>query len=153
MSEQIGKEIAEQFGEQISKSSPMFAADQHGAALNDQIVASFKEGISKAVDGFNKNAQSGFTLALLDGGNRVIFNLHASPTLTLLFRDQLIELSPSISNTANPTHSKVAVMPIENGFNYKFVSASSTYNTPLLSEEKFIAGIIKAACCLPFDAE
>ena len=153
MSEHIGKEIAEQFGEQISKSSPTFAANQHPASLNDQIMASFKEGIFKAVDGFNKSAQSGVTLVLLDSGNRVIFNLHASPTLTLLFRDQLIELRPSISNTANPTPYKVAVLPIENGFSYKFVSASPTYNTPLLSEEKFIAGIIKAACGLHFYAE
>ncbi|MBN9614573.1 MAG: hypothetical protein J0G35_03270 [Acidobacteriales bacterium] len=151
MSEEVGKKIAVQFGEQIANANPEFVANQYRAALNAQIMSSLRQAISQAVSGFNQSAPA--TLTLIDGVDRLVFNLQGQLTLTLRFRDQLIELRPSGSNTANPTSSEIAVTAADNDFNYQFASSTPTFNTPVLSRDEFVACVIRAACGQRCDAE
>ncbi|MEO6804319.1 MAG: hypothetical protein ABI197_13855 [Granulicella sp.] len=150
MSEDIGRKIAEKFGEKIAKGGTDSNANQERANLNARIMETVRRQIYAAVNGFNNNAPAGVQLVLIDGDKSLIFNLQEQLTLTLRFRDQLIELLPGRRNTTDLAPSKLQVWQAESDFNYRFVNENPTVNPPVLSSSRFIEGVINVACGQPF---
>ena len=145
MSEEIGKKLAAQYGKSVSANNAQVIANQNRAAINSEIQSRLKSALSGAVSAFNQHSGSPILLKMVAGENQLIFNLAGKLTLTLIFRDQKVEVNPPKTNQMHTLPYAVDVYVEAESLRFRVIPSFPTINPPTRSQDEFVESILKIA--------
>ena len=144
--ESIGEKVAAEFSNLFFHSATRISADRREQRRLVRQTLHIRTSILRAVDGYNERAPRSFQLAVLDRGDRLIFNSSGVFTLTLLYGVHQVMLDPTGEEVAGPVPLILEVWPKGDHLCFRSVPDSPLFPGPVISEDQFICSVIRLAC-------
>ena len=141
------KELADLVRAQAEEKKRSERVEQARAEAFPSLLAS----IHGAVEDLNEELKQ-TVLTITDRQNGVQFNFFNDFTLIVKFAPQSVILKPTKSNRENPAPHRFSILKTGDEFVYKGISSNPTFDTPRLSQEQFVNGLMKVACGKHFDS-
>ena len=165
-SEEVGQRIAGEMSQQFTTSLDKVVAQ---SLVKQRLLAartSLRTALYEAVEGFNGHAPWDYHLAVLNRGDRLLFNSFGQFTLTVTFGDDQVMIhpqqDPAVRDAASDLASDAAsdavrqydsesptvvdVVRVDGSLRYRAGGESALFQTPVLTELQFVDGLIRMAC-------
>jgi hypothetical protein len=152
MSEGIGKQIAKQLAGHLTERELRMQNSVEAEDSVQHCLGSLKKALVIAIKDFNEDVPSRSKLNLIDqlDGWQLKFNTNLMVTIKLA--GGKIHVVPTKSNIENPTTATFDFNWGQESPVYKGVSSNPGFQTPILSQDEFIGGLLREACGKHFDA-
>ncbi len=157
-SAEIGKRIAGEMRQQFNWSRGKEQAQYLTSKRLLDAVTRLRAALYEAVDGFNRQAPRSYQLALLNRGDRMIFNSLGRFTLTVMFDEDQVVIHPPPEDVAACAPMRLQILRSDSGFRFRAAQGSSLPSTfvsgpagdpSVLTELQFVDSVIRLACTSP----
>ena len=157
-SAEIGKRIAGEMRHQFNSLRGNERAQFLSRKRLLDAVARLRAALYEAVEGFNEQAPTNYHLALLNRGDRMIFNSLGRFTLTVMFDEDQVVIHPPPEDVVECEPLRLQILRSESGFRFRAAQGSSLPSTfvsghagdaSVLTELQFVDSVIRLACMSP----
>jgi hypothetical protein len=148
-SEEVGKRIADEMKAVFVLHQQ--TAEQVANRRQVEAMVSLRTALYEAVEGFNDQAPWAYHLAVLNRGDRLIFNSFGQFTLTVTLGEShvMIHRTPECARSEVPLPEApviVNVVNVDGHTRYRAAAGSSALKGPVLTELQFVDSVIRLAC-------
>ena len=154
-SEEVGRQIAGEMSEMFSVSLDRNLNQDLVKRRMSDAVSSLRAALYEAVEGFNGQAPWDYHLAVLNRGDRLLFNSFGQFTLTVTFGDDQVLIHPARDHGRGQSPMVVEILSDDGDLRYRGRVMPPAQQAPqpqlpvqtqVLTELQFVDSLIRMAC-------
>jgi len=149
--ENVGRQVAEEVNVLFLPVRARKEAEQREQRTCREIVNQVRTALLRAVDSYNEEVPQPFHVAILDRGDRLLFNASGRFTLTLIYGMRQLKLEGRGEETRRFLPMVIDVWRSEGTLRFRSVPDSPVFPGSILSEDQFLQSVLRMACDCRFD--
>lgn len=153
LSANIGRLMAGEFTSVFHREAEKRLSQQDDDRRMAEVTGSLRHAVYETVDSFNRHLPWDFQLAVLDKGDRLVFNSLGEFTLTMHYGKGHLTMQPASGEGIAQDPMLVEVWLDEEGLRFRDCSAADAEPRPPLDQTTFLATVIRMACSPRFYEE
>jgi len=144
--EEIGKQIAGEFDGFFKVAARRVLEDEERARQTAETMETLRSAIYRAVCGFNTRAPREFQLAILDRGDRLIFNSCGQFTLTLSYGMRQVMIEAEGESLRGMSTMVLDLWREDGALRFRAIPDAEMFPAPILTEDQFVCSVVRMAC-------
>jgi hypothetical protein len=149
--EEVGRQIAAEVNVLLLPARARQEAEAREQRACRETVNQLRMALLRAVDSYNQEVPGPFHVAILDRGDRLLFNASGRFTLTLIYGMHQLQLEGRGEQTRRLLPMVVDMWRSDGALRFRSVPDSPYFAGPILSEDQFLQSVLRMACDCRFD--
>jgi hypothetical protein len=145
--ESAGRAVAEQLRSLYRQSIAEQEAREREQTQTEEWVIALREGLFRAVRGFNVETPSQYQMALLDRGDRIVFHTGDHKTLTLIYGEDCVLVESKSQYPSLPMPMSLRVWRAPDGdLRFRAVPDAPVFPSEIMTQTEFMLSVLRMAC-------